>query len=219
MEYRYQPPNAEYYATALQWDAKKKLLYWTGGHGQDALIVQTLFGTNPMHRMERVCQELGQTELPFNHFYRLSEETEVCFVSARDAVLGCRGNGEACTYTVFPCSVEDTRDGRICQVFAQDERGSISSPICDVPLSVRVFVEQDTRKAGFFVKRDIPTGFYHIRFLDSCDSRYQNGFLEYRVGTYQIPITRSMFEKRDIYVHTDIEPIIVSSTPCVVLQE
>ncbi|MBR0283471.1 MAG: hypothetical protein IJQ81_18070 [Oscillibacter sp.] len=218
MKYLYRIGEPAYYATNLTWDSSRGSLEWRSGRGQDVLIVQTAFGVNPIAEMDAICKEMEGIDLRFSAFYPLRPKLSVRFVNAKQGATGCPGNGEACTYTIFPCVANEETDE--CVIYAPAQEQRVSSPVCHVPLRVALEVSQDMWIQKFlWHTREIPSGFYCIRFITPCGENYQDGFLEYKIGDYLIPITRKMFESHAIYIHTDIKPVVIPRTNAVTLIE
>lgn len=216
MKYLYQAGEPAYYATNLMWDSARGSLEWRSGRGQDVLIVQTAFGKNPIPEMKALCKDMEGIDARCNGFFPLSKNLSVRIVNAKQGATGCPGNGEACTYTIFPCVVDEQKEECIIYAPAQEQR--VSSPVCNVPLRVGIEVFPDMQIKKFLWRtQEVPSGFYCIRFTTPCGDNYQDGFLEYAIQDYSIPITRKMFKHREIYVHTDIKPVIVPRTNAVAL--
>lgn len=110
MRYTFCPADPVWYATDLRLDAARGMLQWTGGRGQDALLVRTPYGVDPETMTDALCAALEQTELREGRFTEVLSDslpsgTAARLVSALERAKrnGCPIDGQARTYTVFAC--------------------------------------------------------------------------------------------------------------------
>lgn len=214
MTYECYDADREHYAASLTLDAQSNRLSWTVLPGQDSLLVQTPYGVDPARNagtlrelLERVCG----ARPPEGRFHTLNHTISVRYVGAEEKARnqGCRANGEACTYTVFPCVTDVSGD--VCRVYVAGGRDSMSSPRCDVPMNIRAEVTPwRARGVYWFFRREAPTEFFRVHFPDACPENYRDGDLEYSVGNrWRIPVTRQMMERGEFYVRTDRKPVLI----------
>ncbi|MBQ9347832.1 MAG: hypothetical protein IJT94_10950 [Oscillibacter sp.] len=231
MQYTFCPADPVWYATDLRLDVRRGMLQWTGGRGQDALLLRTPYGVDPDAMMDNLCAALARTDLREGRFTELlptrgtgsgtasggspgpgrgsggaelPSGTAARLVGALEKAKhnGCPLDGEARTYTVFACRTEGER-----RFLYGHQRGEISSPRCDVPLRLKVKVEA-VKPRGLFVRRD--AGYYRISFPPDCPEGCQDGDLEYWVDDFAVPVTRRMIAAGAVYVRTDLRPRMVS---------
>ena len=213
--------DAYHYAQALTLDANGKRLMWETLPGQGSLLVQTPYGRDPIRcrdeadapsKFDEFSKMLMDScpTIPEGSFQRLNNGFWVRYVSAPERVRndGCLLNGEACTYTVFPCDYNATRFQ--CTVYVSHGRSFMAAPYCDVPMKLRIAVApaETYSKRFFFSKpQKDPLEFYAILFKTHCGKSYQDGDIEYCVDErWRIPITRKMFHQQTIFVRTRRKP-------------
>ena len=141
MKYECRPADREHYAASLSLDPQSERLTWDVLPGQDSLLVQTPYGVDPSNEPETLQELLNRVcgaRPPEGRFYELRARVSARYVSADEKAReqGCRANGEACTYTVFPCVVT----GDVCAAYLAGGRDSLSSPRFDAPMNIRVAV-------------------------------------------------------------------------------
>lgn len=224
MNYECHPADRDHYAASLTLDPQSNRLTWTALPGQDSLLVRTPYGFDPARDpdtlrelLERVCG----ARVPEGRFHTLSGALSVRYVGAEEKARnqGCRADGEACTYTVFPC-VTDFQ-GDVCRVYVAGGRDSMSSPRCDVPMNITAEVTPVRSHTGYWLfRRETPPAFFRIAFPDPCPENYQDGDLEYGVGErWRVPVTRRMMERGEFYVRTDRKPTLIPRNAGVRLSE
>jgi len=213
-----------HYATSLILDPRRNLLTWTALAGQDSLMVQTPYGEDPAAQSETLRELLQRAcgeRLPEGHFYALNNRVSVRYVNAEEKARtqGCPANGEACTYTVFPCVLDALSD--VCTVYIAGGRGSMSSPRYDAPMNIVAEVVPVKAYSGYlFFRREAPAEFFRISFPDACPENYRDGDLEYSVnGHWKIPVTRRMMERGEFYVRTERKPVLTARNAGVRLSE
>lgn len=207
MHYEYCPNNPERYATGLRRDFHTKNLMWDSARGQDAVIVQTPFGTSAVEQMKEICQRLEEIAVIPDQYTELFGGVWIRFVTAAEKARnsGCPLNGEASTYTVFSCHVNK----EVTQIYEPMNQAMISAS-CDIPLEVHIELKKEVRIEGIIRKKEVETGFYCMIFPAGMGNGYVNGTLKYQIGAFEIPITKEMLEQRTVYVKTQIQPIMFS---------
>lgn len=207
MQYQYCPNDPTRYATNLRRELGTRNLKWDNARGQDVLLVQTPFECNAVDIIKELCGYMEKIEILSDQYTEVRPGIWVRFVTASEKAKmgGCPINAEACTYTVFSCSMEQG----ICSIFAPQNQAMISA-YCHIPMELHVSVEEQIRVEGLFRKRSVPTGYYMISFPQNYDSGYMDGDLVYRIREFSIPITKKMLEQGVIYVKTDIKPELIS---------
>ena len=229
MQYTFCPADPVWYATDLRLDTKRGMLQWTGGRGQDALLLRTPYGVDPEAMMDTLLAALAGTDLREGRFTELLPPrgtasgggdrasglppgTAARLVGALEKAKhnGCPLDGEARTYTVFACRT----DGASRFLYGH-QRGEISSPRCDVPLRLRVEVEA-VKQRGLFARRE--AGYYRISFPPDCPEGCQDGDLEYQVDNFAVPVTRRMIAAGAVYVRTDLRPRLICRAPGLTLE-
>ena len=221
MKYECRPADRDHYATSLTLDPQSNRLSWTVLPGQDSLLVQTPYGVDPARDPEALQDLLDRVcglRLPEGRFQTLSASLSVRYVGAEEKARnqGCDANGEACTYTVFPCVTDD-----LCRVYVARGRDSMSSPRCDVPMNILVEVGPVRAHSGYWLfRRETPTEFFRVAFPGKCPENYRDGDLEYSVGErWLIPVTRQMMKRGEFYVRTARKPILQARNAGVRLSE
>lgn len=207
MKYQYCPNDPQRYATNLRREQGTRNLKWDNARGQDVLLVQTPFETSAVDLIEELCNQMEQTTILPGHYSEIQPNIWVRFVTAADKAKlgGCPLNAEACSYTVFSCCMEDD----VCSIFAPQNQAMISAS-CNVPMEVRIGVEEQVRLEGLFKKRAVSTGYYMISFPKGFEVGYINGGLIYRIKDFVVPITKMMVEQGVVYIKTEIKPEVVS---------
>lgn len=211
MKYEFFPADPAHFAASLTLDPRSERLTWSVPPGQDSLLVQTPYGVDPTREadalrelLERVCG----ARPPEGRFYELSASVSARYVGADEKAReqGCRANGEACTYTVFPCVVT----GDVCAVYLAGGRDSLSSPRFDAPMNIRVTVAPVKSYAGFWLfRRELPVEFFRVAFAGKCPENYRDGDIEYAVNDrWRVPVTRQMIERGEFYVRTERKPVL-----------
>ena len=224
MKYECRPADRDHYAASLALDPQSERLTWAALPGQDSLLVQTPYGVDPSGEpetlkelLERVCG----ARLPEGRFYELNREISVRYVRADEKARnqGCRANGEACTYTVFPCVIQ----ADVCSVFLAGGRDSLSSPRCDAPMNIRAEVTPVKSYAERWLRlfrREQPVEFFKLAFPGGCPEHYRDGDIEYAVNDrWRVPVTRQMLERGEFYVRTDRKPVLTPRNAGVRLTE
>lgn len=207
MQYKYCPNDPVHYATNLRREQGSRNLKWDNARGQDVLLVQTPFESSAVDIIEELCVRMEKVNIAPDKYTEIQPSVWVRFVTAADKAKmgGCPINAEACTYTVFSCSV----DGDICSIYAPQNQAMISA-FCNIPMEVHVTVEEQTRIEGLFKKRCVFTGYYTIAFPKGFDAGYKDGDLTYRIQDFTIPITRKMLEQGIVYVKSERKPEVSS---------
>lgn len=228
MRYTYAPADPVWYATDLRLDTERGVLRWTGGRGQDALLVRTPYGTDPEERMEELCAALSRTELREGRFTELSPvgtdgsggygargpfPAAARLVSPLEKARngGCPPEAGACTYTVFACQTE----GDARRLYGH-QRGEISSPRCGVPLRVQASVEEAAARRGLFALGNRDGIYWRLSF--HCPPGCGDGDLEYAADGFAVPVTRRMLDAGTVYVRSKARPRIVSRRPGIELE-
>lgn len=206
MRYEAYPNDPERFATALRRDNHTKKLMWDNARGQDVLIVQTPFGQEAAPLLEALCQSLNTSQMSLSQFCQVLPGVWVRYVSAADKARnnGCPLHGEASTYTVFACQ----REGELCKIFRPQNQAMISQSH-SIPLEIHVVLQKETRLEGFFRRREVETGFYKMIFPPTLGANYLDGSLCYRVGEFQVPVTKEMIEQGEVYIKTSVRPELV----------
>ena len=217
MKYECRPADEEHYAASLTLDPQSERLTWTVPPGMDSLIVQTPYGVDPSKDAETLRELLNRVcgaRPPEGRFYELSHAVSVRYVGAEEKARnrGCRANGEACTYTAFPCVTDYGAD--VCCVYLAGGRDSLSSPRCDAPMNIRAEVTPVKSYAERWLRlfrRERPTEFFKVAFPGNCPENYRDGDIEYSVnGRLRVPVTRQMLERGEFYVRTDRKPVLTA---------
>ncbi|MBQ9493820.1 MAG: hypothetical protein IJR54_08830 [Oscillibacter sp.] len=224
MTYECRPADRDHYATSLTLEPQSNRLTWTALPGQDSLLLQTPYGVDPAREpdaLRDLLERLCSTRLPQGRFHTLSPSLSVRYVDAEEKARnqGCRANGEACTYTVFPCVTDIPGD--LCRIYVAGGRDSMSSPRCDVPMNIRAEVTPVRAYTGYWLfRRETSPEFFRVRFPDPCPENYRNGDLEYGVGErWRIPVTKEMIERGEFFVRTDRKPVLIPRNAGVRLSE
>lgn len=207
MEYQCVSYDPGKYATNLRRDPVTQNLNWDSARGQSVLIVQTPFGQSASDRLPGICRSLSDLSLSPGKFTEVSDGIWVRMVSAADKVRnkGCPLNGEASTYTVFSCDM----DNGVCRVYESQNQAMLSS-FCDIPLKLHVEIRKIVRTEGRIRKREVDTGFYEISFPADFSCKYMEGSLYCQVGGLKVPVTRQMIEQKEFYLKTDARPVLIS---------
>ncbi len=207
MEYQCASYDPERFATNLRRDAVTRNLTWDNAKGQSVLIVQTPFGQSASDRLSDICSALSEASLYPGKFTEVPGGIWVRMVSAADKARnkGCPLNGEASTYTVFSCEVDED----ICRVYEPLNQTMLSAS-CDIPLKLHVEIHKIMRTEGRIRKREVDTGFYEISFPADFSCKYVEGSLYCQVENLKVPVTRQMIEEREFYIKTDARPVLVS---------
>lgn len=208
MKYEYTPNDPKRFSTNLRYDLKTKNLIWDNASGQNVIIVQTPFGESAVSRIEEICVALEKIIIYPNKYIEVFGNIWVRFVTIQDKAQnkGCPLNGEASTYTVFSYVVE----GDIIKIFAPKSQAMISSS-CDIPLELHAEINRIKKQKGFFLKREIDTGFYSITFSSDISSSYIDGSIQYMINDFMIPITKLMLMQGTIYIKTEVRPVLISN--------
>ena len=211
MTYEHYPADRERYAASLTLEPQSERLTWMAPPGQDSLLIRTPYGADPADEPDLLTELLNRfcPLLPEGRFHALNNRVSARYVSAEEKARsqGCRADGEACTYTVFPCAIDYKKD--VCSIYIAGGRDSMSSPRCDAPMNIRVEVTPVTARKGFFFRRGTSAAFFRVAFPDECPENYRDGDLEYSVNErWRIPITRGMMERGEFYVRTERKPLL-----------
>ena len=226
MKYECRPADRDHYAASLALDPQSERLTWDVLPGQDSLLVQTPYGVDPSKEPEALQELLNRVcgaRPPEGRFYELNHTVSVRYVSADEKARnqGCRANGEACTYTAFPCVTDYKSD--VCAVYLAGGRDSLSSPRCDAPMNIRVEVTPVKSYAERWLRlfrREKPVEFFKVSFPGKCPENYRDGDMEYAVNErWRVPVTRQMLERGEFYVRTDRKPVVTARNAGVRLTE
>ena len=223
MTYESRPADGTHYAASLTLEPQSERLTWTALPGQDSVLVRTPYGVDPADEAETLLELLNRhcPLLPTERFHALSKRISVRYVSAEEKARaqGCRADGEACTYTVFPCAIDYKKD--VCAIYITGGRDSMSSPRCDAPMNIRAEVTPVKPRMGLlFFRRETPPVFFRVAFPDACPENYRDGDLEYSVNErWRIPVTRGMMERGEFYVRTDRKPVLTARNAGIRLSE
>jgi hypothetical protein len=199
MRYEYCPSDLTRYATNLR-KVDTGQLQWDSAPGQDVLIIQTPYGEDPTEKIDDILKTFDTAEPKHDKFTEVMNGVWVRCVTAVEKAKqgGCPLNGEASTYTVFSYIQEED----VCKILAPCNQ-SLASASCNLSVEINIYIRQVTRRGGFLIKRETPTGFYCVTFPVWFGNGYVDGDLCYQFDNIEIPITREMLERNKIYIKTD----------------
>lgn len=211
MKYQYRPPDSKHFAQGLRYSAENKKLVWDVSTGHDTLLVQTPFGQSAEKFIEAICSTLSEQNLPSGMFTEIMPDILVRLVSKGEKARehGCSLVKEVCTYSIFACYQQED----VCSVYAPMNQ-AMNPATYNAPKDVHIDVSPVMKKEGiglFRVKREVPSGYYRISFPKNIDKSYGNGFLQYQVGEFLLPITPMMLENGEVYVRSGEKPKIIST--------
>ena len=217
MRFHYVASTAEFYVTGLYVPAGEDMLYWSCSDNTDILLVQSEYGKAIYARMEEICEKAGHiASLSTDSFTEIGEGISLRRISGMEnAKVGscCRLARAACRYTAFACKQGDS----LVSVYMPNEQSVRSGGFCDVPLRLRAEVgkEENTgvlsRLAAGFQREERQVFFLKFSLMDDV-GQYQDGAVFYEYGDFRIPITGEMLRRGTVYVRTERQPILKTTT-------
>ena len=214
-------------------NSEQTFLTWKSTNNSDCIVVKSEYKKE--FNIERFCEnldnnnpginlkeckvffEMEESFVPYNRFYK------VVYVDSKQHALtgGINISERGCRYTVLACSFETEESGEeICTIYKPNPN-TIYLPYTDIQFEVRMdmsHVENDkSGKSGFMgwfksKPKEEETSFYKIEFDKDYSSQCSDNDLSYRIGNFEIPITKRLLKSKTFYIKTEQKPIIMNKS-------
>ena len=153
---------------------------------------------------------------PFNKLYKIAYVDKRQYALAGGIDISERG----CRYTVLACGFElNDNNEEVCYIVKPNPK-TIYVPYTDIQFEVKMNIMQvENERAGkgglsglmgMFKRKqeEEEASFYKIEFDKDYSSQCSNNDLSYKIGSFEIPFTKSLLENKVFYIKTEQKPAI-----------